>query len=208
MHDEGEDPTAAIVPNNAHPDIDDTPSAIPPPAPSQPAPVLSVAEAAELAHLARKIRKHHFENTGGSLPVLLPCASYLKSPDLVPVKRQHALLRRLRMWWFDCRRANAMAQHLGWSKESLVPVRAEEWPLPHGIGEMTEAEQAGVPILTEFKPESSISRWSLAPGSWLAMAWREAGRPQVTMEQWVAALRSTSHIELVDESIAASAITI
>ncbi|KAF7302743.1 hypothetical protein HMN09_00909200 [Mycena chlorophos] len=156
---------------------------------------LSVSEAGELAILATRIRRHHFENSGGSRPALVTAGLFLQSPDLVDVARQRILLRKLRRW---CKIRN------------MQPPKAEEWPLPHGIGEMTEAEQAGVPIHTEFKPEPSISRWSLAPGSWLAMAWREAGRPSVTKEQWDAALSSTSDIELVDGAIAhaASAITI
>ncbi|KAF7289383.1 Glycoside hydrolase family 76 protein [Mycena indigotica] len=164
----------------AHP-VKPTP---PPPPPTTP---LDPATSHELEALCRRAVAFHIQNTGNAVATMTGALDMLKgrAERLCP-QRQHQLLAELRGWTRDCARAERIAEEFGWTMTN--PRRAEQWPLGNGSTEMAEAQAAGAKIRDEFRLDLARGRWSSSPGSWLAAAWRTAGKPLVEEEDWARAV--------------------
>ncbi|KAJ7057019.1 hypothetical protein C8F01DRAFT_1153090, partial [Mycena amicta] len=131
---------------------------------------LSDDDAAELLLLSKRVRAFHFENTPRAWPVLAMAGEVVRGVP-IDLEREHRLLRQLRCWWRDCRRATAIATHMNWS----APHPVDQWSRPQGLREMRLADAAGAKVLSEFGRNPQSPRWSLAPGAWLSDAWIRAG---------------------------------
>ncbi|KAJ7658111.1 hypothetical protein B0H17DRAFT_1337756 [Mycena rosella] len=152
---------------------------------------LSPVEMESLTTLATAFHKGRYPTTASNIPAILGCAKLL-SGDALPHSTQRALFSRLQYHARACRRATAVTEFLEWNLTEPV----EGWRRAIGLTRMKEAEAAGAKIMTAFISDTADgaqgerqSLWRpLGPGEWLTKAWVAAGKPEVEVGKWEAAL--------------------
>ncbi|KAJ7658115.1 hypothetical protein B0H17DRAFT_1213275 [Mycena rosella] len=145
-----------------------------------------------LTTLATAFHKGRYPTTASNLPAILGCAKLL-SGDTLPHSTQRALFSRLQYHAHACRRATAIAEFLEWNPTEPV----EGWRRAIGLTRMKEGEAAGAKIMTAFISDTADGAqvgerqplWRpLGTGEWLTEAWVAAGKPEVEVGKWEAAL--------------------
>ncbi|KAJ7175466.1 hypothetical protein C8R46DRAFT_65798 [Mycena filopes] len=160
---------------------------------------LTSDEAKELQHLATEYNKT--EHAPVAIDVSVNATARKVACRLpVPDAQQRILLAKLRYRARECRRATAIAEHLGWA----APAPVSEWGEGNGLERMMEAEASGAEIATNFflgvrgavwwdAKKTSVNvrprPWkTMGPGAWLADVWVRAGKPVVEQGRWAAAV--------------------
>ncbi|KAJ6476199.1 hypothetical protein C8R45DRAFT_934815 [Mycena sanguinolenta] len=165
---------------------------------------LSPEEKTLLLDLATAHNKVGYANVGRDTGVNGMARKVVHGEPL-PERHERYLLECLCYRQRECRRADAIARHFGWTSTTSV----EEWLHPNGLEQMKKAEVCGAAIASEFFLGPKVgARWweepdpqmvrksgssafitlrkaspllytSMRPGAWLAHAWIQAGEPMV-----------------------------